>query len=184
MFKKKKNKTVELYLNARLQPKHRFPIEDALEEKMQEKNIGIVAGGGTYQFETGGEISGCDIVIEMENENKIKELLKIIEEMKFPKESFLQFGKEKIEVGSQEGLAIYVRTDLPEEVYENGDINYVIEKLEELMGEDGELYSWYESANDIALYFYGESFDKMNQDIASFITEFPVCKDCKVLKIA
>lgn len=49
-----------LHLNARFQPKHRFELEDALQEIFQENNAGEITGGGTSLKEN-GEIDSCDI---------------------------------------------------------------------------------------------------------------------------
>ena len=45
-----------LKLNARFQPKHRFELEDALQEILAEKQLGEIAGGGTAQ-KPDGEIT-------------------------------------------------------------------------------------------------------------------------------
>ena len=51
-----------LKLNARFQPMHRFELEDALQEILEQNNMGEVTGGGTAQ-NPGGEIAYCDIEI-------------------------------------------------------------------------------------------------------------------------
>lgn len=51
-----------LKLNARFQPKHRFELEDALQEILEKEQAGEVTGGGTAQ-NPNGEIAYCDIDI-------------------------------------------------------------------------------------------------------------------------
>ena len=56
-----------LHLNSRLQPMHRFEIEDALTEIFESNNnVGKITGGGTAMFPS-GEIESCDIEIEFSN---------------------------------------------------------------------------------------------------------------------
>ena len=52
-----------LHLNARFQPKHRFELEDALQEIFQKNKTGEITGGGTSLREN-GEIDSCDIEME------------------------------------------------------------------------------------------------------------------------
>ena len=56
-----------LKLNARFQPKHRFELEDALQEILTEKQLGEITGGGTAQ-KPDGEITCCDIEIHLTGE--------------------------------------------------------------------------------------------------------------------
>lgn len=56
-----------LKLNARFQPKHRFDLEDALQEILEEKQLGEITGGGTAQ-NPDGEIAYCDIEIQLTND--------------------------------------------------------------------------------------------------------------------
>ena len=75
-------------------------------------------------------------------------------------------------------------TELPAEVYQTSDINYVIEKLNELLALSGQLYSWWEGPQDTALYFYGVSFAEMKEKMADFLAEYPLCQKCRVEQIA
>lgn len=61
-----------LHLNARFQPKHRFELEDALQEIFEKNNAGEVTGGGTLLKEN-GEVESCDIEIEFyENQKSLE----------------------------------------------------------------------------------------------------------------
>lgn len=72
-----------------------------------------------------GEIEYCDIEIELnDTPNIVERLLQKLEEIGVPKGSKLYNEDCSYEVGSLEGLGLYINgTDLPEQVYETCDIN-------------------------------------------------------------
>ena len=182
---------ITLNLNARLQPMHRGDLEDALDEVLEKLDIGFVDGGGTLMSPS-GEVKSCDIELALndDSEETIAELEKILEALGIPTGSKLLWigaDDETIErpVGSLEGMALYLNgTDLPDEVYESCDINYVAEQLESRMDGIGRLYSWWEGPENTALYFYGQSYEKMSAAIQDFIAEYPLCQKCAVERIA
>lgn len=173
-----------LKLNARFQPIHRFELEDALQEILQTKGMGEIIGGGTMQ-EKNGEIESCDIEIHLLNEENIEWFVDILRRIGIPKGSVLYNDCYQINVGTLEGLAIYLNgTDLPKEVYQSCDINYAIEQMNQLLGNDGRMYSYWESDTFTALYFYGASFVDMQERLTPFIKEYPLCKKCGIEQIA
>ena len=182
---------ITLNLNARLQPTHRGDLEDALDELLEAAEIGFIDGGGTLMFPS-GEVKSCDIELALNDgsEETIAKLEKVIEDIGVPKGSKLLWigaDDETIErpVGRLEGMAIYLNgTDLPKEVYESCDVNYVIEQLEARMEGKGRLYSWWEGPQNTALYFYGGSYEKMSAAIQDFTREYPLCQKCVVERIA
>ena len=179
---------LNLHLNARFQPMHRFELEDALQEVLEKNNMGEVTGGGTLQ-KPDGEIESCDIEIHLDDDDPdaAKHLADLINAIGVPKGSFLAAMEPqiKIEVGTLEGLAYYCNgTELPDEVYKECDINYVIEKMEEAIEGIGRMYSYWEGIKDTALYFYGTSFTEMKQRIEPFSSEYPLCQKGRIEKIA
>lgn len=174
-----------LHLNARFQPKHRFELEDALQEIFEKNNAGEVTGGGTLLKEN-GEVESCDIEIEFyENQKSLEWLKNLLNNMGVPKGSVIQGVEPTICFGSLEGLAIYLNgTDLPKEVYENCDVNYVIDQLEKAIDSIGAMYSYRELDQFTALYFYGVSFSIMNDKMKSFISSYPLCQKCRIEQIA
>ena len=183
---------ITLNLNARFQPMHRHELEDALDDLMSESEIGFVDGGGTLMSPS-GEIKSCDIELDLNDgsEETIAELENIIDTLGVPKGSKLLWhdedSGEQIErpVGRLEGMALYMNgSELPTEVYECCDINYVIEQLGSRMDGIGQLYSWWEGPQNTALYFYGQSYEKMLASIQDFIAEYPLCQKCVTERIA
>ncbi|MBE6902381.1 MAG: hypothetical protein E7478_07885 [Ruminococcaceae bacterium] len=175
-----------LFLNARLQPIHRFEIEDALQEYLDKKDLGEVNGGGTYQ-NSEGEITGCEISICLSDHNSecLDQLRSFLNSIGIPKGSALRYNSQEIEIGTLEGLACYLNgRDLPTEVYSSCDVNYVIEQLTLAMSGIGKMYSYFEGAAYTALYFYGLSFNEMSERIRSFIDTYPLCQKCRMIRIA
>lgn len=175
-----------LKLNARFQPKHRFELEDALQEILEKEQRGEVTGGGTAQ-NPDGEIAYCDIEIYLVHDDmeSVEWLAALLNSMGIPKGSVLQGVEPEMEVGTLEGLAYYSNgVDLPDEIYQTCDINYVIEQLEQSIDGIGRVYSYWEGNTYTALYFYGTSFSEMKEKMAPFIAEYPLCQKCRIEQIA
>lgn len=174
-----------LKLNARFQPIHRIELEDALQEIFQREGMGEVTGGGTVQ-NADGEIISCDIEFELEEDvsKNISRLAGLLNAIGIPKGSVLKGAKE-IAVGTLEGLAYYLNgTELSDEVYQNCDINYVIEQMEAKLQGIGRMYSYWEGAQWTGLYFYGKSFDQMKKKIKPVISSYPLCQKSRIEQIA
>lgn len=175
---------VYLKLNAKLQPMHRQDFEDALQALMTEAHIGDIVGGGTMQH-ADGEIDFCGVDIALRGKNGVKDLLAVLERMALPKGSALQDVTPEVALGTLEGLGCYLNgSDLPEEVYRECDINDVIARMAEALGEQGALWSWWEGPACTALYFYGRSFAEMKARIAPIAASHPLCQRCRIEQIA
>ena len=175
-----------LKLNAKFQPMHRFELEDALQEILEQTGNGEVTGGGTAQGEF-GEVEYCEIEIFLNDskEDQVTWLKNLLNKMGIPKKSSLNGDGVSVEVGTLEGLAYYSNgQDLSKEVYETCDINYVIEQMEEAMDGIGSMYSYWEGPKYTGLYFYGTSFVEMKKRIEPFIAKYPLCQKCKIEQIA
>lgn len=176
---------LNLKLNARLQPIDRFDLEDALQETMEKHQMGQITGGGTGQ-NPDGEIAYCDIAISlMDGPENIEWLVQLLNAIGIAKGSVLSTPETEIPVGTLEGLACYSNgRELPDEVYQNCDINYVVEQMEESMEGIGRLYSYWEGDVYTALYFYGTSFDEMKCRIEPFTATYPLCQKSRIERIA
>ncbi len=174
-----------LHLNARFQPKHRFELEDALQEIFQKNRAGEITGGGTL-LKANGEIDSCDIEIDFyDDEKSLEWLVNLLNAIGIPKGSVLRGIEPPIHVGVLEGLAIYMNgTDLAEEIYKSCDINYAIEQLERAIDGIGHMYSYRELNEFTALYFYGTSFAEMKAKMSPFISSYPLCQKCHIEQIA
>ena len=175
-----------LQLNAKLQPFDRHDLEDLIDEFLSEENLGNTSGGGTLMSKE-GEIEYCDIEIELnDTPNIVERLLQKLEEIGVPKGSKLYNEDCSYEVGSLEGLGLYINgTDLPEQVYETCDINIVFDSISETLKDVLVLTSYHEGNNDTALYFYVKgSFAEAKERIKDFVTSYPLCEKCRIIQIA
>ncbi len=176
-------------LNAKLQPVHRGELfEDPLDEVMQAGRLGNVTGGGT-QLGVTREVQFCDIEIELhgEREHGIRAVIEKLEALGAPKQSKLKLSGEgrEIEFGRSEGLGLYLNgSDLPPEVYETSDVNFVYSELERLIAGLGRVMSYWEGPAGTAFYLYGRSFDMMKENIQILLEEYPLCQHCRVERIA
>ncbi|WP_207625594.1 hypothetical protein [Paenalcaligenes suwonensis] len=90
-----------------------------------------------------------------------------------------------IPFGHQEGLALYLNgTDLPDEVYQNCDVNVVWSEVDKALGDEGSIHSHYQGMTETAFYMYGNSYETMRERIQPFLDEYPLCQRCRIVQIA
>ena len=173
-------------LNARLMPNDRGEIfEDPLDEELRRLKIGEVAGGGTGLFES-GEVNYCDVEIQITSDTDASSsIIQLMEALGAPKGSILQGGDHEIPFGTTEGLALYLNgKDLPDEVYQSSDVNFVYSELDRLVDGEGMVFSYWEGPTETALYLYGQSFSSMKEKISPLIDSYPLCQKCRIVQIA
>ncbi|WP_222433893.1 hypothetical protein [Planococcus sp. CPCC 101016] len=111
--------------------------EEPFQEVLESCKCGTTDGGGTMLRPTGEmEFSDIEILLKDNNVENVNKLLQIIDIIGVPRGSFLRADGFEQSVGTLEGLALYLNgTELSEEVYQNSDINCVIERFDK--GLDG-----------------------------------------------
>jgi len=183
--KKSEAALIHINLNAKLQPLDRAAIyEDPIDEAIYK--IGSIVGGGTLQSKS-GEVESCDIDIEVKDVKDIETIKQVLFKLDIPRGSKVTIhpSKETFAIGEQEGLALYLNgIDLPDEVYQTSDINFVAEQIDQLIEGKGIRYSHWEGNEETALYFYGNSFIEMKTLISEFINTYPLCEKCRVVQVA
>ncbi len=175
-------------LNARVQPRDRFDVyEEKLDAFLKEQALGAVCGGGT-QLDESGEVQYCDIEVSLSrtDDEALALLQEKLESLGAPKGSLLTVGDDrKIPFGLNEGLAVYHNgTDLPDNVYQECDINLVWDEFEKLIGPQGEIQGHWEGPTETALYLYGPSYETMLNQIRPFLDNYPLCANARCEKIA
>jgi hypothetical protein len=94
-------------------------------------------------------------------------------------------GERRIPFGVTEGMGVYLDgTGLPDHVYAECDINLVIERFAQLLGDRGRMFSYWEGPTETALYHYGPSYQAMADAIAPFVAEYPLLMGCRIVQIA
>jgi hypothetical protein len=193
MFKKLFSKaetelhTVVARLKDRCQPMDRGRYEDPLDGFLKANGLGEVSGGGTSLMET-GEIEYCDV--ELQLVSLAPEVLDAVADQLqaagAPKGSALvqPDGSERA-IGRNEGLAVYLNgTDLPDETYQNCDVNFVYSEFDRLLDGKGAVHSHWQGPAETALYMYGQSYETMHAALAEFIASYPLCARARVVQIA
>jgi hypothetical protein len=178
-------------LNEKVMPIDRGLVyEEPLDEFLKERGYGEVAGGGTLQEKT-GELSYCDVEISLASisidKSMIAEIIWKLESLGAPKGSKLIIEKTKDEIpfGKKEGLAIYLDgQNLPDEVYKECDINFVLSELHRLINIAPNADRNWQGEKETALYFFSDSFEQMKNSISDFIATYPLCKGARVVQIA
>ncbi len=189
LFKKKHPAVITATLNARLQPMDRGEIEDALDSVMAKHRYGVrVIGGGTAMANN-GEVSECDIEIEVDDpsDKMIDLIVRTLEAMHAPKGSRVTMpdGGKVIPFGTLEGLALYLNgTDLLPEVYQACSADHVYEECQRLLQDTGIVASSWNGAEETALYLYGESYADMLGRIAPLRNGYALCEKSRVEQIA
>lgn len=180
------------HLNARILPMQRGErYEDPLEEALAENGLAEVTGAGTMQMES-GEIEYCGIDIDIPESTltqAIPFIAHFLAERGAPRGSRIEYtlhGEQRIEpFGFLEGFGIYLNgTDLPAEVYRNSDINYVIEEIERLIDDRGDIQGYWEGPTETALYVYGYDNTEMKTLIADFMASYPLCERARIVDVA
>lgn len=180
---------VTVRLNDRARPMDRGDIyEDPLAELLESRGIGKVVGGGS-QLAMNREISFCELELELNDASDatLRIITDALDKMGAPKGSnlILHEPKREIPFGNNEGLAVYLNgTDLPKEVYETSDVNFVIEEFVRLLDPVGHIHSFWEGAAETGLYMYGHSFQEMKERLAGFMESYPLCQKARMSQIA
>ena len=178
---------VTAQINVKLQPLDRGSLfEDPLMEELEQSKLGEVTGGGTALYTT-GEFKFSDVEVSLANtsEETVAWLIQQLELLGAPKGSILHIGDRQIPFGVTEGLAVYLNgTDLPAEVYENSDVNFVYDELNQLTEGVGMVFSHWEGPTETALYLYGSSFEVLKEKIAPLISSYPLCQKCRIVQTA
>lgn len=177
---------ITVKLNARLQPEHRHELfEDPLDALLESAKLGQLTGGGTALSDE-GEVEYGDIEIALNDPASLPAVVELLEQLGAPKGSLIQCdGAPDQAFGVTEGLALYLNgTDLPDEVYEQCDSNYVFEQIVARIEGVGEVCSWWQGPSETALYLYGVSFDTLKERIAELVATYPLCQDARVVRTA
>jgi len=177
-------------LNARLRPLDRGErFEDPLLELLEEKVKDIeVIGGGTL-LDANREPANCDLDLSFTDDpaRTLRLVIETLEKLGAPVGSSAQFSDEdaaKVMFGSTEGVGVYLNgTDLPDEVYRTSDINELIERLADALGDAGEMFSYWEGPTETALYYYGASAAVMRERMAAVLASHPLAQRCRVVAL-
>ncbi len=197
LFKKKEDLAqsgrsfIVAQLNDKVGPIDRGLVyEDPLDEFLKSKGYGEVTGGGTLQ-EKSGELSYCDVEIELLSKtidkSVVADIINKLENLGAPKGSklIIERTNEEIQFGKKEGLGIYLDgQNLPEKVYKECDINFVLAELHRLSNITPNADRNWQGEKETGLYFYSDSYVQLKESISEFVNTYPLCRNAKIVQIA
>ena len=162
--------------------------EDPLQEALEQKGLGEVTGGGTQLGEK-GEIEFADVEIMLADLNGAVEFTRIaLEGLGAPAGSELLIegpdGEKSIPFGVAQGVGIYLDgINLPQEVYEQSDLNDLAGQLTAALQKHGggEIRGCWSGAEETALYIYGKDADAIYTAIEPVLNSYPLCQNARVV---
>jgi len=178
-------------LNDKLAPAEKAIVyTQTLSSFLEEKGYGEVTGGGTAKEEP-GEILFCDIQIELESENidysVVHSIIEHLENCGAPKGSklIIDATQEEIPFGKMEGMTVYLDAEnLQQHHCTYDDIDFIQQEIYKLTGAKQNADRYWEDETTTAFYFYGHSFEEMNNNIQHFIGTYPLCQKARIVQIA
>lgn len=181
--------TIVIQINDKVLPEDRrnqyvLPLHDFLTEN----NYGEICGGGILKEEP-GEIIFCDIHIKLYNDEITESLLNHIknylEDCGAPKGSKIIIEKthQEIPFGINEGIALYLDGEnTAKKDQDTYNIEFVQSEISKLTNTSQERY--WKGNTTTGLYFYGQSFEKMKDNISDFMQTYPLYKSARIAQIA
>ncbi|HSG94610.1 MAG TPA: hypothetical protein VLA28_03765, partial [Afifellaceae bacterium] len=145
--------------------------------------------GGTQLADEPAGIAFCDLEIRVNelNAETLAAIVKRLEDLGAPKGSKLipDGDAPEIAFGRYEGIGVFLNgTDLPDAVYEECDVNHVIERFDQLLAENGAFRGYWQGSREPALYCYGPSFATMKAALGPFLASYPLCERARIEQIA
>ena len=179
-----KEQFLTVRINDKCEPIDRGDIyEDPLDEALQKAKLGEVTGGGS-QLNESYKIEYCELEIAVTGDlEKTKQLIvNVLNEIGIPKGSKLIHEDDEIAFGNKDVMAVSFSNLLADEVYDNNDINDVLEKLHQLLGDNGEMANHQATNDETIVYFKGHSFQMMKESIAAYCSTNELCEDGKIFQ--
>lgn len=174
-------------INDRCQPIDRgYLYEDPMHDTLEEKNLGEVTGGGS-QLDENYQIEYCEleVLITGDLDEAKKVIAETLEKQGLPKGSKIITENEETPIGNHEVMAIHFdNVNLPDSVYEENDINDVLEEIEELLGDNGQRNSHTANNEETIVFYGGVSFDTMKSKVEKYISKHPLLENGKITQAA
>lgn len=179
------DRLVVVTMPVRVQPMHRVEVyEDPLQTAYDEFLPGSrVVGGGSQMSREHGVLS-CDIELELAGDldEALAMTVDALQHFGAPVGSSYRVGDgEPVPFGRTHGLCLSIDgTSLPQEVYDDNDVNELIEALVTELEGVAFLQSWWEGPERTQLYFYGDDPDRIRPVLESAADRFPLAQRSRV----
>ncbi len=178
-----------LILNMKLEVEHREEIEEFFAELFEETGLGKIVYGGGISYLENNEVDYCDIDIDFKDEKSIQAFVDNAKHFPIAKDSLLVYDEIKLSIGEKEALALYFDNNkLPTQPSSEEESDPLIELIEELDSaleakEYDFFFSYFESSEKTALYYYGDSFDEMLDIFKNILTSNLICKEVEIVQL-
>lgn len=168
-------------------------FEDPLNKVLKKKKLGEVTGGGTAMLPS-GEIDFVGIDIDLfDAEAGPAAVCEELNRLAAAKGSVLEVtnadgSKKEFPFGIVEGVGAYINgTELPDDVYEDNDINDLIDVLNDATmkpeGGRGVMLGHWEGPEETALYFYGSSGEMIALALKQALKSQPLGQKSRVVPL-
>lgn len=176
---------VVIQINDKVSPLDRrnlymLPLHDFLSDH----NYGEISGGGILKEEP-GEIIFCDIHVKFYKKEistiVLNEIINFVEICGAPKGSkiIIENTHQEIPFGKNEGIAIYFDGENLDE-----KAHFVQSEISKRTNILQSADRYWKGNSTTGLYFYGQSFEKMKEEVSYFMSAHPVYKSARITQIA
>jgi len=179
-------KFLEVRVNDKCRPIERGDYEDPLDDALKALDLGEVTGGGT-QFNEDRVIEYCYIDVSVTGDlNEAKKVIKnTLEGNGLPKGSKIIVEGQEFEIGNHEVMAFHFdNVGLADSVYEEHDINDVLDEIESLIGNSGRRNSHAIIKDEVVVYYGGESFKEMKEKVTEYVEKHQLCENGRITQAA
>ena len=92
---------------------------------------------------------------------------------------------QEIPFGKNEGIAIYLDGENTEEQnQESYNFDFVQSEISKRTNTSSSTERYWKGNSTTGLYFYGQSFDKMKDEVSQFMSTYPLYKSARIAQIA
>lgn len=155
------------------------PLWDAIE------GAGHVVGGGS-QFSRKDGIEFVNIEIELASLDSIPLVKSTLEAQGCPKGSEVRYtidGRDVIEeFGVTECVCVFLDgVNLPDEVYQETDIDELAGQLSEALGESGEIRGSWAGETETSIFLFGNEAEETYSRVEPVLNSYPLCQNARIV---
>ena len=185
------NRLITFNVNDRIGPIDRsLTYTEPIANFLQSKNWGKVVNEGTF-LQKSGEISGCDIQIELIPHADFKlfitQIASVVEELGMPKGSnlIIERTNKQIKVGRMEGLALYLTKNFNNNAgLSTEEVENFARSLHDTVGHTNLVDRSWSGEKEEAAYFYNTSFQEMQEDVQECLVRYNLMEFSRIVQIA
>jgi hypothetical protein len=178
---------VNVTLNEPVQPLDRGErYEDPVFAALERAGLGGSGDGAGTLCTADGEVDEADFDVEITSPAAIAVITRLLETNGAAKGSKLQYQRDGktvvVPFGLTEGVAIYLDgVTQPPEVYASTNLDELLAKIGEVLGEDIDFRGSWQGPRETALYLYGLDAERLFARIEPVLREYPLSRNARVV---